>query len=293
MAVINPNSYTSKFGTKINTTGITGKPLAKIQGLADSAHGMAAQQLAKKRRLMIPKAVAPLGPQTPPAEAQPVVPPANNINTTPPVATTAPNPQDNANTLFPNTRMFEPKNYEGSPLYQFQVQQGQKQLGKSLASRGLSNSGYGIEQELNIPMMAAAQDTDRMTRVASENADRLKSFQDNEALRLERAGNNQWDRSYSLAQLMAQQSPWQGALSGLDNSATVTGKAGQDQANFLKNYFQRAIASGGGGRGSNAIPLIPPTGPDYSNIDPAKIAGGASSNNGWLDILTKGLAGLF
>lgn len=245
----------------------------------------------------IPKAKPKVGPPltTAPAPVQNPIPQQNFNN----IATAAPGVQQQASpgtveTLFPSTRMFEPKNYEGSPLYKFQVDQGQKQLAKSLAAKGLTNSGHAIEQELNIPLQAAAQDTDRMTRVASENADRLKSFQDNEALRLERAGNNQWDRSYSLASLMAQQSPWAGALAGLNNSADITSEAGKSQANFLKDYYKRIIASGGGGSGgSAATPLPLPTGPDYSNITPSQIAGDYSSNNGWMNILTKGLSNLF
>lgn len=192
--------------------------------------------------------------------------------------------------------MFEPKNYEGSPLYQFQVKSGMDQLTKSLAARGLYNSGKAIQDEINIPLQAAAQDTDRMTRVASENADRLKSFQDNEALRLERAGNAQWDRQFNLASLMAQQSPWAASLAGLNNTADLTKQSGDAQANYLRDAYNRIIASpGGGGRrgggsGTAATPIPVPTGPDYSNITPTQIGGDYSSNKGWLNILT-GLAG--
>lgn len=374
-----PNYYTSKYGTKVNVTGLSGKPLAKIQGLADSRYGTKAQALADKQRLMIPKVSPPLttapGVQTPatttPAATNPAqkftqVAAANGAALTPdqikynnllvkiknkkattadmhernrlynlvgnpalgaaapaaatPVADAAPTgvtPVDNSpianaapgtpsspspgtvETLFPSTRMFEPQNYEGSPLYKFQVQQGQKQLSKSLAARGLSNSGHAIEEELNIPLRAAAQDTDRITRIASENADRLKSFQDNEALRQERAGNTQWDRSFNLAELMANQSPWVGALAGLNNTANLTQDAGNAEANYLKEAYKRIIAASGGGGGggsggggSSAQPLTVPTGPNYSNITPQQIVANNSSNNGWTNILTTALAGL-
>lgn len=293
--------YTSKFGTKINTTGIAGKPLQKIQSLADSKYGTKAQAFAKKQRLKIPKTGGPLTTtqpttETPVANPNPINPQDySNITNATPAPVQQPSP-GTVETLFPSTRMFEPKNYEGSPLYKFQVQQGQKQLSKSLAARGLNNSGHAIEEELNIPLRAAAQDTDRMTRIASENADRLKSFQDNEALRLERAGNNQWDRAYSLASLMAQQSPWAGALAGLNNTADITSEAGKAQANFLQDYYKRVIASGGGRGGSGGgggTPVALPTGPDYSNIMPTQIAADYSSNNGWMNLLTKGLSNLF
>lgn len=231
------------------------------------------------------------GPAPTPNTIQPVTTPqAPPAAVTPPAAT--PPSQDQLETLFPSTRMFEPQNYEGSPLYQFQVKEGLDQVSKSLAARGLTNSGAGIRAELNVPMMAAAQDTDRMTRIASENANRLESFQNNEALRQERAGNNQWDRMYSLAQLMAQQSPWDAAVGGLDSSATIMNAQGQSQANFLKDYYQRIIAAGGGG-GGGGQPGVMPTGPDYSNIIPAQINANYDSSKGWGNIFTQALAGLF
>lgn len=200
-----------------------------------------------------------------------------------------------ANTLFPNTRMFEPENYQGSPLYQFQLQQGQKQLARSLAKRGLANSGHGIEEEVNLPLRVAAQDTDRMTRIASENADRLFNIQNNEANRLERQGNEQWNRLYSVADLMAAQSPWQGALGGLDASAGATKDAGAAQANFLKDYYKRIVAAGGGGGGGGggAMPVPIPSGPDFGNITPTQIGGEYGSNTGWINLLSKGLSYLF
>jgi len=306
------NYYTSKYGTKINVTGLSGKPLNKIKGLADSRYGTKAQAMAQKQRTMIPKVSAP---QTAVQEAvPPAATPAPNvtpINTQPLANATPPAQQQpspgTVDTLFPSTRMFEPKNYEGSPLYKFQVQEGQKQLSKSLAARGLSNSGKAIEDELNIPLRAAAQDTDRMTRIASENADRLKSFQDNEALRQERAGNNQWDRTFSLAELMAQQSPWAGALAGLNNSANLTQDAGNAQANYLKEAYKKIIASGGGGgggRGGGSAPVIP-AGIDLSNIQKAQLQNQINNQNSqtnlWGNVLTqlpygdifKGIGSLF
>lgn len=305
-----PTYFTSNFGTKINVTGLSGRPLARVQSLANQKYGTKAQALARSARMRIPKVVTPVDPKpaapTTPATTQQASQqepsnPIQPLNTTAQATATPPTTPQTASpgtveTLFPSTRMFEPKNYEGSPLYKFQVQQGEKQLAKSLAARGLTNSGHGIEEELNIPLRAAAQDTDRMTRVASENADRLKSFQDNEALRLERAGNNQWDRAYSLAALMAQQSPWSAALAGLNNTADITNKMGQDQANFLKDYYQRVMGGGGGGGGggsSGGTPIPLPSGPNFSNITPTEIGGNYSSNSGWLNLLTKGLSSFF
>lgn len=290
----NPTYFTSKYGTKINTTGLNQKQLGKVQTMANNKYGTKAQNFAQKiRKAGTPAApAAPAAPVAtqPPAPTQPAVDNANIANPGMP-AQQQPN-ADTTNTLFPSTRMFEPKNYEGSPLYQFQVKEGQKQLGRSLAARGLTNSGFGIEEELNIPLRAAAQDTDRMTRVASENADRLYNIQNNEALRLERQGNNQWDRQYQIAELMSRQSPWDAALKGLGATGDITKDQGQALINYLKDAYTR-VGGGGGGGGGGFVPAQIPGAPDYSNIDPTQIGGNYSSNKGWLNLLTQGLNALF
>lgn len=286
------NYYTSPYGTRINVTGLSGNALNRVKSLANTAHGMQAQQFAQKQRTMIPRAQPAPAPGQ--ATIQPVGQPtpinfsntANAAPPTPPPATST----DNTNTLFPTERIFEPKNYQGSPLYQFQVKQGQNQLAKSLAARGLTNSGKAIQDEVNIPLQAAAQDTERMTQLANQNADRLANIQQSEAGRLERQGNEQWNRAFNIAQLMAQQSPWATAVSGLNNTADILKRAGDAQANYLRDAYQRAAGGGGGGRGF--VPMALPTGPNYLNIIPAQNNASFSSNNGWLNLLTQGLSSL-
>lgn len=282
----NPNYFTSNYGTKINVSGLNNNQLTKVQNLANSKYGTRAATLADQWRTKIPKAQP-----TPVQNAVPQPTPPTPINPPVPPQVSAEDQQRTANTLFPTERMFEPQNYEGSPLYQFQVKQGQDQLGKSLASRGLTNSGYGITQEVNIPMQAAAQDTDRMTQVATGNANRLQTMQENEAMRKERAGNEQWNRNYSLAQLMADQSPWNAAISGLGSTADTTTAAGSAYSNYLRDAYQRMISGGGGGGGFNPTAL--PGGPDYSNINLAALNGNTNSGNNWLNLGINALSKLF
>jgi hypothetical protein len=282
--------YTSnRTGDSVNVKGIDDAGRQKIKKLVNTGRVQKANKFADKMR--IPKAPgAPVAPVDPQVTIKPIdfTPPTPAVK--PPGAS-----QDTLKTLFPSTRMFEPENYEGSPLYKFQVKEGLNQVSKSLAARGLTNSGYGIRKELDVPMMAAAQDTDRMTRVASENADRLKSFQDAEALRLERAGNAQWDRAFSLADLMASQSPWAAGLAGLNNTADLTSERGKSQANYLRDAYAKIFAApgGGGGGGGGFVPQPLPSGPNNINITPAQIAADNASNNGWMNILTTGLGSLF
>lgn len=284
-AAAKPKYFTSQYGTKIDVSGLSAADVKKVTDLANAKYGTRAAAYANSVRAKIPKA------PTAPAMATPTQTTSTPEASIPATGGAPVVPgQSSAEALFPGTRMFEPQNYEGSPLYKFQVQEGQKQLAKSLAAKGLTGSGKAIEDELNVNLRAAAQDTDRMTRIASENADRLYNMQNNEALRQERAGNSQWDRQFSLAQLMAEQSPWSAALAGLNNTADLTSAQGKEQANYLREAIRRAIASGGGGGGVRATV---PAGPDYSNIDLAGLTGGASSRSGWTNLLTQGLASLF
>lgn len=270
--------YIPKSGQKVKVGGLAEKPLNRVMSLADQGKFGRANRVYQRQKnkglLAQPAAAAPAA--VAPAVAAP----------TPAAAPAQQAAPSNANTLFPNSRMFEPENYEGSPLYKFQVQQGQKQLGKSLAARGLTNSGYGIEQELNIPLRAAAADTQRMTDVAQNNAERLATMQQNESGRLERQGNNQWNRMYQTAGLMAQQSPWQAALNGLDNSANALNNRGQDQMNFLKDFYQKQFAPAMGPMAVTPPQSAPPIAqPNFVNTQVPQIVGEYSQGNQWAQFI--------
>ena len=285
--------FTSTLGTKINVAGLNPNQLKKIQQLANSGYGTKATQLAKTLQSRISK-VAPTVEQAPVPAGPPQVMPNEtgdigpNTAGTPPAA--PPTNPDNTNALFPTATMFE-KGFAGDPLYDWQVKQGLEQVDKSLAARGLTNSGAGIKAELQVPQQAAALATDRMQQLATNNADRLYNIQQNEANRLYNQGNDQWNHALSLAQLMAAQSPYDSALAGLNNTASLTQNQAKAQANYLAQAYKKVFGGGGGGAAPVPIP-VPTGGPDYSNIMPTQIAGNTSSNNGWLNLLTGGLASI-
>lgn len=252
--------YTNRADKKVNVTGLAGKPLQRVQGLADKGNMLRARNVALRQRMKIPRVGATAPAQVPQQPAP-----------------------GTSQTLFPNARMFEPQNYEGSPLYKFQVQEGQKQLGKSLAARGLSNSGYGIEQELNIPLRAAAQDTERMTAVAMDNANRLQTMQENESNRLENQSNNQWKRMYDAASLMSAQSPWADAMGAVNSSASLGENQANTQANFLRDYYQRVFAPP---PVTPAVNAPAPVQPDNSGSQFADSMASASRNQDILDFIS-------
>lgn len=284
------NFYTAPTGVRINTAGFTPRAVNRLGRITTNQGLKAGQTYANQyRTTKIPKVSPPLTTptETTPPAVNPI--PAQNYSNIANAQTPSsiPTDQNSLNTVFPNERMFEPQNYQGSPLYQFQVKAGEDQLAKSLAAKGLTNSGAAIRQELNIPMMAAAQDTDRIQQNANNNANRLQTYQTNEADRLERASNNQWGRYMDIANLMAAQSPWEAAIGGLNNYGNTKDAAGQANAKYLADAYRRIIASGGGGKGF--VPMPVPSGPDYSNIGLQQIVGNAQSSNAWTNILSQGL----
>lgn len=290
------NFFTSTLGTKINVAGITGNQLQKIQQLANSGYGTKAAQMAKTLQSRIPKTVAPVAPAVAPSAvpAQGQLPNETGDigagTTTMPPATPPGGDSGTADGLFPTAQMFE-KGFAGDPLYDFQVKEGLNQVDKSLAARGLTNSGAGIRAELDVPAQASALAANRMQQLATDNANRLYNVQQNEANRLYNTGNDQWNHALSLAQLMASQSPYDSALAGLNNTASLTKEQSKAQANYLAQAYKKVF--GGGGGGAAPVPIPVPGGPDYSNIIPTQIAGNTSSNNGWLNLGTNLLAGLF
>lgn len=271
--------YTSPTGVRINTAGFTPRAVNRLGRITTNQGLKAGQAYANQySTTKIPKTAAP---------AAPTIPQQTFSNIAAPTQA-APAPTDTAG-VFPNSQMFEPQNYQGSPLYQFQVKAGLDQVDKSLASRGLTDSGYGIKQELNVPMMAAAQDTQRMQQNADNNANRLQTYQIDQANRQDAASNSQWSRMMDLATLMSGESPWAAAVGGLNSTGQTMDAAGQANANFLQNYYRKVTAKGGG---YTPIPT-PSGGPDYSNVDLAAMTGNQTSNQGWSNLLNNALMSIF
>lgn len=223
--------------------------------------------------------------------------------------TTAPAPQVNPTTdmgmdesrssignsmaLFPSIRAMEPSNYMGSPLYDFQKQQGEKSINKLLAKRGLLGSGAEIEALSNFNTELGATEADKARGYAEKEADRLERIQQQEANRLMNRDDANFDRSYKWTDLMLRQNPMQYAMGGLDAYGSNIGKEAKTEADYYNQLYQRAVGGGGGGGGQQ--PFIPPfpSGPDYSQIDSVAALNGASTNNNFFNSLLKGIGSFF
>lgn len=199
-------------------------------------------------------------------------------------------PNDNA-ALFPNQRAFEPQNYEGSPLYKFQRDEGMKALDRKLAAEGKLGSGFQFDQYRNFLTNLGAQEAERSSQVAQQEANRLQTMQENESQRRERVGNNAWDRNFSLMELMSRQNPMGYAVQGANSLGDAYGTMANKRYDYLSSQYPRV--SGGGGY--VAPPYLPPpaSGPDYSGFNAQQAQNGAAQNNAWYEALRNGFAGIY
>ena len=70
---------------------------------------------------------------------------------------------------------YEPQNFQGSPLYQFQKDKGMQDLQKLMASRGLTNSGAEIQANSNFLSELNAQEAEKQRQYAESDANRAQS----------------------------------------------------------------------------------------------------------------------
>lgn len=296
----------------INTSGLGKRGIRKVKNLQSQGKNRQAQKIARRRTGINAKTGNAAYTNTPAttsfggslgSDGQSTLPGQNQLNppsldtgapTTPPPAAAPPvndtGTNNAANTIFPNSRMFEEENYAGSPLYQFQLKEGNKQLDRSLAKRGLSQSGAGIVEEIGMNNRIAAQDTDRMSRVAEGNASRLERMQLQESLRQERAGNTAFDQNLSIAELMSRSDPFQTAYDGKQTGAKVKQANATRHAAYLRSLYDLMGSGGGGGAAAPGLPPLGiPSGPDNSGSTLAGVNADNASNSDWMKWLQQGL----
>lgn len=177
--------------------------------------------------------------------------------------------------LFPGAMAFEPKMYEGSPLYQWQKNEGIKSLDTSLAARGLTNSGAELELKQKLLSQLGAQESERARGVAQQEADRFERMQGRESDRLERDSNEQFNRLYNMLNLLLQQNPYQ---SGVDANRSLANLILEDSRR--RGAQQGGLyARAGGGGGGGFRPDLTQFGPDYSLANAAGAQAGAQTSS--------------
>lgn len=201
-------------------------------------------------------------------------------------------PADNSNALFPGIRAFEPKNYEGSPLYKFQLDQGTKQLGKLYAARGFKGSGKEIDGTARFMNELGGQEAQRAQGVAEQEANRLERIQQNESNRLTGQGNDTWNRIMDVLNLMMGQNPMQYAAGMTDKLGSLVSGQGAIEG---KNVVAQTPRVGGGGAATPPPRYNPPTpsGPNMGGVNGTGAMLNSKNNMDYTAILTNLLGRLF
>lgn len=202
--------------------------------------------------------------------------------------------------LFPSQRAFEPKNYQGSPMYDFQMNKGLEALDKNLAKSGLLGSGAELQLKKDFVTDLGARESevtrgyaqneadrysnnynsgmDRAANVSNWNsnrsadiyrsaADRTFNAQQNESDRLMTQQQNQFNNTLNVAELALSQSPMQYGYQAAEGSADLAKYYGGKFANYAQNDYRRPTGySGGGGGGGGGYSAPIPTSPDYTPI---------------------------
>lgn len=224
------------------------------------------------------------------------VPDAGSTTPPPPVETTQPAPTTPApeTPTFKSVYDFMPKDITATPMYQFQKEQGMKDLNRLMAARGLTNSGAEIEANSKFLNQLGAQEAERAMGVAGTDAGRYDAQAQNEAVMGYNKGNDQWTRIMDLLNYSQRNNPYDSGVAANDKAAGLNIDRGQNMAGYLKDAYGRVIANPGPGGPGPMAPFIGPTRPmDNSMSSLYGLMNSGNTNNGLLSGILKGVAGLF
>jgi len=187
--------------------------------------------------------------------------------------------------LFPGQDSFLPENYEGSPMYKFQQQEGQKAMDRLYASRGLNKSGAEIEGNIKFMNQLGAQESQRQQQIAQQEADRYERMTGRESDRLERRDDAGWGRARDMMGFGER---------AINNIAGLKKGRKKAKANWLANNYARAF--GGGGASAGPRPnFTPPFGgpPNMDFINGTGAVGNSAGNSNWYDDIGSIISSLF
>ncbi len=224
-------------------------------------------------------------------------------------------------------RAYEPQYFEGSPLYKFQKEQGQKDLAKLMAARGLTGSGAEIQGYSDFLGKIGAEESEKQRQYAegqmTRNNDALRFIADFDARdrenlrsqgnldadRLQRyqfdqAGQAQQDKQgmlnffQNILGQQAQGSPMTAALNALGSQNDASSTLGKAMQQFLSNRFTKAVptggSSGGGGGGSGggapSVTTVPPA--DTSSLDIMRLLTQFGNQAGNNDVASTGISNI-
>jgi hypothetical protein len=177
---------------------------------------------------------------------------------------------------------YEPKFFEGSPLYQFQKEKGMKDLEKLMAARGLTGSGAEIQGNSDFLAQINATEAEKQRGYAEANRDRqnqmmqfIANFDSQEREALRDQWNKDLDQRTNMSQFEANRGDARQAmtvnfLSNLLNMQSQNDIARLSQGGMgsqtdltkallqaMTNNTMAQVPRGGGGGGGGAPPPQP------------------------------------
>lgn len=222
----------------------------------------------------------------PPAPEQAPTPTGEGLATMPGEDSNPAFGPSNEGNVFKSTYDFVPTDYSADPTYNFQKNEGMKALERLYAARGLTNSGAEIEGNTKFLNELGSNTSQRALDIARGDVGRYDQYKFNEADRLERRGDSQFDRLYKVLGLQAQQTPFEKAYDALVKGQGLQFQQGQNKANYVGNDYQKVSGGGGGGGGGGGTPIAPfvppPRGADYSGLDLLGALNRGNSNGNYL-----------
>jgi len=184
-------------------------------------------------------------------------------------------------TLFGNELQWLPENYQGSPMYQWQKQQGQKELNNLLSARGLVGSGAELETNAQLQAALNASEADRISDLLEAEGGRFQTLLQNAANSSERQGDEGWNRLMGILNFLGTTSP----MSSAYGAASQSGSNAISIAQALANLGLSAASAGG--------PEVLPTGENTSGISMLNNLFGNQNNLTTGNLITSMLGTLF
>lgn len=189
--------------------------------------------------------------------------------------------------LFPETRGIEPENYENSPMYQWQRDEGMRALERRASAQGLTRSGANDELNRRLVTELGGMESDKARLRAQQEADRAQTSAQRLATILTTQAqlgqgdkHNTWRNiNDTMALMLGTNAFGQGA-----NAAGTQASAGTALGGQLAGMQQSAYPGMPPSGAFSMPPFMPPPAitPDFSGANSHAAVSGGTNNMNWI-----------